>query len=420
MKLPAAAAESRRTNMTSAPRPCVPVLSATGAVETARTLAAEFAPGSVERDRDRRLPYAEVARLKESGLYALTVPGELGGPGLPPSVVSEVFTTLAEADPNIAQVGHSHYVFLNLVRLCASPAQQEALFGQVLSGRLFANAQAERATATARDVSTTLSVEPDGRLVLSGTKYYCTGTLFADTVAVVAVLDDPNGVSDLPDGICVVFLPATTPGVRIADDWDALGQRLTGSGTVLLESVEIRRRWVVPRTAFDGPTGFGAFAQLLHASIDVGIARAALHDAAEFVRTRARPWYEAEVAHADEDPLTVQRFGELDVDLIAAEAVLDRARRAVDEVYAEPGEDAAARASLDVAAAKVLAERASVGLGSAVFEVCGTRAVLPDVGLDRHWRNARTHTLHDPVRWKFQHLGRHVLTGQVPPRHGAI
>jgi SfnB family sulfur acquisition oxidoreductase len=400
--------------------PRVPVLSADEAIDVAHALGAEFAVEAVARDRERRLPYDEVERLKQSGLYALTVPAELGGPGLPPSAVSEVFTILAEADPNIAQVGHSHYVFLNLVRLCATPAQQDVLFGKVLAGRLLANAQAERTTATAREVSTTLAAEVDGRLVLTGQKYYCTGTLFADTLAVVAQLDDPNGITDLPDGICVVFLPTTTPGVRILDDWDSIGQRITGSGTVLLDGVEVRRRWVVPRTAFDGPHGFGAFAQLLHASIDVGIARAALRDAAAFVRTRARPWYEAEVDRAVDDPLTTQRFGELDVDLIAAEAVLDRARRSVDRVYAEAGDDAAARASLDVAAAKVLAERASVGLGSALFEVCGTRAVLPDVGLDRHWRNARTHTLHDPVRWKFQHLGRHVLTGQVPPQHGAI
>jgi SfnB family sulfur acquisition oxidoreductase len=402
-------------------RPGVPVLSADEAIRTARALADELAPGAIARERDRLLPYAEVARLKEAGLYALTVPTDVGGPGLPPSVVSQVFAIIAEADPNIAQAGHSHYVFLNLLRLCATRAQQEALFGQVLAGRLFANAQAERATATAREVSTTLTAEPGGRLVLDGQKYYCTGTLFADTIVVVARVVDGAGAGDLEDGTnCAVYLPATTPGVRVLDDWDALGQRLTGSGTVLLEDVEVRRRWVVPRREFDEPTGFGAFAQLLHASIDVGIARAALRDAAEFVRTRARPWYEAGVAHAEEDPLTAQRFGELDVDLIAAEAVLDRAGRAVDQVYAEPDEQLAARASLDVAAAKVLAERAAVGLGSAVFEVCGTRAIAPDVGLDRHWRNARSHTLHDPVRWKFQHLGRHVLTGQLPPRHGAV
>lgn len=408
------------TVLTPTDRPGVPRHSADEAVEAARRLAAEFEPGAVERDRLRALPYAEVERLKASGLLALTVPTDLGGPELPPSVVSEVFATLASADPNLAQVGHSHYVYTNLIRVSAAPTQQATLFGQVLEGRLIANAQAERNGPTAADITTTLSLRADGRLVLSGTKYYCTGTLFADTVAVLAELDDPDGATGLPHGQVIVFLPAATPGLQIVDDWDALGQRITGSGTVVLDAIEVRRRWVVPRTAFDTANGYGAFAQLLHASIDVGIARAALRDAAEFVRTKARPWFEADVVRAEDDPLTVQRFGELEVDLIAAEAVLERAQRSVDTVFASPGEDHAARASLDVAAAKVLAERAAVGLGSAVFEVCGTRAVAPDVGLDRHWRNARTHTLHDPVRWKFQHLGRHALTGQAPPRHGAI
>jgi SfnB family sulfur acquisition oxidoreductase len=406
--------------VTSQLRPEVPVLSAGEAVAVAQALAAEFAPGAAERDRERRLPYDEVEQIKASGLLSLTVPAYLGGPGLPPSTVSAVFAVLAEADPNIAQVVHSHFVYCNLIRVSAGASQQAALFDRVLAGRLVANAQAERTGPTANDVATTLSLRADGRLLLSGTKYYCTGSPFADIVAVLAKLDDAAGATGLPHGQVVVFLPAGTSGLSISDDWDSLGQRLTGSGTVVLDDIEVRRRWVVPRTAFDTPNGYGAFAQLLHASIDVGIARAALRDAAEFVCGRSRPWFEAGVAQAVDDPLTVQRFGELQVDLVAAEAVLERAQRSVDEVFAAPTEEHASRASLDVAAAKVLAERASVGLGSAVFEVCGTRAVAPEVGLDRHWRNARTHTLHDPVRWKFQHLGRHALTGQAPPRHGAI
>jgi SfnB family sulfur acquisition oxidoreductase len=406
--------------LTSQLRPEVPVLSADDALEVALTLAAEFAPGAIERDRERRLPHAEVDRLKASGLLSLTVPAHFGGPGLPPSVVSQVFAVLAGADPNIAQVVHSHFVYCNLIRVSADPSQQATLFDRVLAGRLVANAQAERSGPTANDVATTLSLRADGRLLLIGTKYYCTGSPFADVVAVLAELDDATGATGLPHGQCIVFLPAGTHGLRVLDDWDALGQRVTGSGTVVLDRVEVRRRWVVPRTAFASPNGYGAFAQLLHTSIDVGIARAALADAAEFVRTRARPWFEAGVERPEDDPLTVQRFGELQVDLVAAEAVLERAQRSVDAVFADPGEDRATRASLDVAAAKVLAERAAVGLASSVFEVCGTRAVGPEVGLDRHWRNARTHTLHDPVRWKFQHLGRHALTGQAPPRHGAI
>ena len=406
--------------LTSQLRPEVPVLSADKAVEVARTLAAEFAPGAAERDRERRMPVEEVERLKESGLLSLTVPTLFGGPGLPPSVVSKVFAILAGADPNIAQVVHSHFVYCNLIRVSADATQQTALFDRVLNGRLIANAQAERSGPTAMDVATTLSLHSDGRLVLTGTKYYCTGSPFADIVAVLAELDDATGATGLPVGQCIAFLPAGTHGLRVLDDWDAVGQRVTGSGTVVLDRVEVRRRWVVPRTAFESPNGYGAFAQLLHASIDVGIARAALTDAAEFVCTRSRPWFEAGVERAEDDPLTVQRFGELEVDLVAADAVLERAQRAVDAVFADPGEDLATRASLDVAVAKVLAERAAVGLASSMFEVCGTRAVGPDAGLDRHWRNARTHTLHDPVRWKFQHLGRHALTGQAPPRHGAI
>jgi SfnB family sulfur acquisition oxidoreductase len=406
--------------VTSQLRPGVPVLSADEAVEVARALAAEFAPGALERDRERRLPYEEVERLKASGLLSLTVPAHLGGPGLPPSTVSQVFAVLSGADPNIAQVVHSHFVYCNLIRVSADPAQQAAQFDRVLGGRLVANAQAERSGPTANDVTTTLSLRADGRLLLTGTKYYCTGSPFADILAVLAELDDAAGATGLAHGQCIVFLPAGTHGVRVLDDWDALGQRVTGSGTVVLDHVEVRRRWVVPRTAFETPNGYGAFAQLLHASIDVGIARAALADAAEFVRTRSRPWFEAGVERPEDDPLTVQRFGELEVDLIAAEAVLEKAQRSVDVVFAAPGEAAATRASLDVAAAKVLAERAAVGLASSMFEVCGTRAVGAEVGLDRHWRNARTHTLHDPVRWKFQHLGRHALTGQAPPRHGAV
>jgi SfnB family sulfur acquisition oxidoreductase len=401
-------------------RPEVPALSSEQAIEVAHRLAAAFAPGAAERDRERRLPHAELELVKASGLLSLTVPAELGGPDLPPSTVSQVFTVLAAADPNIAQAVHSHFVYCNLIRVSADPTQQAGLFDRVLTGRLIANAQAERNGPTANDVATTLSLRSDGRLRLSGTKYYCTGSPFADVLAVLSELDDATGATGLPPGQCIVFLPAGTHGVQVLDDWDALGQRVTGSGTVVLDRVEVRRRWVVPRTAFQAPNGYGAFAQLLHASIDVGIARAALHDAAEFVRTRSRPWFEAGVERAEDDPLTVQRFGELEVELIAAEAVLERAQRSVDAVYTAPDDDRATRASLDVAAAKVLAERAAVGLSSSMFEVCGTRAVGAGESLDRHWRNARTHTLHDPVRWKFQHLGRHALTGQAPPRHGAI
>ncbi|CAL9327820.1 Dibenzothiophene desulfurization enzyme C [Streptomyces sp. enrichment culture] len=83
-------------------------------------------------------------------------------------------------------------------------------------------------------------------------------------------------------------------------------------------------------------------------------------------------------------------------------------------------DDSAAEDSLAVAAAKAHAAATAVEVAGALFGVSGTRSALGSFNLHRHWRDARTHTLHDPARWKIQHLGRHVLHGTRPPRYGLL
>ena len=387
--------------------------SAEAAVDAARELAARFADGAAERDRERRLPHAEVEYLSDAGLFALTVPARFGGPDLPPSVVAEVFRTLATADGSLAQIPHSHYVYLTALRLAGPEGLQRRVFEQVLDGARIANAQSEKGGRTVADVATTLTRTSDGAR-LDGEKFYCTGSPYAHLLAVLARDADS-------DEQVVAFVPADTPGIAIADDWNGLGQRTTGSGTVRFDDVAVPRDAILPRTpAVSEPTGYGAFAQLLHVAIDAGVARGALEAAADFVRTRSRPWFEAGVDRAQDDPLVIQRFGELTVTVRTAEAALTVAARAVDAVFATPGPDAAAEASLAVATAKVLADRAAVEVPSALFEVSGTRSAAGDAGLDRYWRDARTHTLHDPVRYKLHHLGRFTLNEERPPLHGVV
>jgi SfnB family sulfur acquisition oxidoreductase len=396
------------------------ITSAGHAHRVAAQLAAEFAVTAAERDRLRQLPYREVERLAASGLLAVTVPAAYGGADLPPSGLAEVVRILAVADPNIAQIPHSHFVYVNLLRLAGSPEQRQRYLAQVLAGTIIANAQSERGGATVAQVATTL--RPEGaRLRIDGTKFYCTGSLFAGLLAVLTRLDDPQERSGLDPGEYVAFLPADTPGVEIADDWNGLGQRTTGSGTVRFDSVLVDSGQMVARAdAVRAPTGYGAFAQLLHAAIDTGIARGALGAAVEFVRTRSRPWFEAGVQRAADDPLVIQRVGELSVAVTAAEATLTAAGLAVDAAIADPGPDPVARASLAVASAKIVADRAATEVSAALFEVSGTRSAAADLNLDHFWRNARTHTLHDPVRWKFQHLGRALLHDAPPPLHGVV
>ncbi len=400
-----------------------PVLSAASALAVATDLAADFAVGAAHRDRLRELPTAQIEQLSASGLLAITVPGAYGGADLPPSVVADVIRILAAADPNIAQIPHSHFVYVNLLRLAGSPEQLRHYSERLLRGGRIANAQTERTSPTVADIATT--VRPAGRLFrIDGAKYYCTGSLFADILAVLTRLDDPDGESGLAEGQYIAFLPADSPGVQIIDDWDALGQRTTGSGTVIFDEVLVERAALIPRApAVNAPTGYGAYAQLLHTAIDVGIARGALEAAASFVREKSRPWFEANVANAVDDPLLIQRFGELAVTVQAAEATLSVAGAAVDTAFRAQPLDAgqrAAQASLAVAGAKILADRAANDVASALFEVGGTRSVAAELNLDHYWRNARTHTLHDPIRWKYQHIGRALLHGTPPPLHSAI
>ena len=391
----------------------VPVLGPADAVEVARTLGLKLAGGDLDRDLHRSLPYEEVKLLAGSGLLALTVPAVLGGADASVATLVEVIRHLSWGDPNVGQIPHSHFVFLNQLRLRGSAEHQRRIFGEILAGASVANAQSEFGTKHVRDIRTTLTRHADGWR-LNGEKFYATGSLFADYLAVLAHLE-------IGGPLHVAWVRRDAPGVEVIDDWNAVGQRTTGSGTVRLTDVAVDDGWITPFAAeFDGPTTYGAFGQVLHAAIDVGIARRALEEAAEFVRTKSRPYPDAGVERAAEDPVIVHAFGELELAVRSSEALLRSAAEAVDVANANLNDESTAKASLAVAAARASGAAVAVDVSSRLFEVAGTRAALAGLNLDRHWRNARTHTLHDPAAWKIHHLGRWAVGGIRPPRHGQI
>lgn len=382
------------------------------ALALAGDLASRFATGAAERDRHRLLPHAEIEELSRAGLLAVIVPRELGGPGLGLHAAADVLRLVAAADPSIGQIPQSHFVYLYTLLRNGDGDQRRFFAAEILAGRRIGNAQAEAGTKFVGEVRTRLRRTSTG-LVLDGVKNYTTGAYFAHWIGVLALDDEDRQV--------VAYVPAGAPGLQVVDDWDGMGQRTTASGTVVLEGVAVAPEHVIPhyRTC-EGPQVHGAFAQLLHTGIDAGIARGALAEAATFLRTKARPWFEAGVDAASDDALTIQRFGDLEIEVRSAEALFAEAGRALDAVGPHPGEAEAAAVSIAVATAKVLADRAAILASNAVFELGGTRSSLDSLNLGRHWRNARTHTLHDPARWKVQHIGRYALNGTLPPRHGVL
>jgi SfnB family sulfur acquisition oxidoreductase len=405
----------------SAPAAATRIPSTGEAVAVATRLAAQFAAEASARDTARDLPHEQVRALKESGLLALSAPGEFGGIEAPAAVIAEVFRLLAHADPSLAQIPHSHFTFLEALRLKGTQGQKDFFYGIVGTGGLFANAQSERGPNPVDVDATTLTATESGAFVLQGRKYYCTGALFADWLIVRASLTDGSGgvpTSATPKALA--FVPRDAEGVQVVDDWDGMGQRTTASGTVTLEEVQVPAEHVVPFTPiFAEPTVYGAHAQLLHAAIDVGIATGALAEGVAQA-AKGRPHFEAHVSTSAEDPLLIQVAGELTVTVRGAQALLADAARQLDVARAHPTAETTGAASVAVAIAKVAAVRASLEASTVLFELGGTRSASASGNLSRYWRDARTHTLHDATRWKLQHIGKYTLSGTNPPRHGQI
>jgi SfnB family sulfur acquisition oxidoreductase len=245
---------------------------------------------------------------------------------------------------------------------------------------------------------------------VNGKKFYSTGALFAHYIPTAAVNADKNGL--------LVIIPRDTPGLTVIDDWSGFGQRVTASGSVVLENVRVKLDWIVPAyRAYDRPTLTGPLSQIIQAAIDGGIARSALNETVHFVRERSRPWIDSNLERASDDPLTISEVGNITIRVHAAEALLVRAARLFDSADSEPNEEGVAEVAIAVNEAKVLTTEAAILATNKLFELAGTQSTLAKHGLDRHWRNARTHTLHDPVRWKYYGVGNYFLNNVLPPRH---
>jgi SfnB family sulfur acquisition oxidoreductase len=382
------------------------------ALAAATALAEVFRSGAAERDRHRTLPWKELDQYSASGLGGITVPRSHGGAQVSHVTLAEVFRILSAADPALGQLPQNQFGVLGVVHQLGTPAQKARIYGAVMAGQRLGNAGPERGTATVLHQTTRL-LPSNGGLRLDGKRFYSTGALFAHWI--------PTRALDSEERAVLALVERGAPGVTVTDDWSSFGQRTTASGSVEFDAVPVDPDNVLPVWQLAGQPGLtGPVSQLIQAAIDAGIAEAAFDDMLAFVRERARPWVDSGVAEATDDPYLIHAVGRLQVDLHAAIEVLRVAAAVLDEVAAAPAPISAAsssRASIAVAEAKILTTEIALEASEKLFELAGSSATRAAHNLDRHWRNARTHTLHDPVRWKYHALGNHALNGVFPKRH---
>ncbi|MGY3564011.1 alkylation response protein AidB-like acyl-CoA dehydrogenase [Bradyrhizobium sp. USDA 4463] len=380
----------------------------------------QIAEGASARERDRVLPFEVIDLIRRARLGALRLPVSAGGAG---STIRDLFAfviRLSEADANVAHILRNHFSVVE--RLVRTPKDEQSRAWQkaVAEGAIIGLATTElESPRVGNDTpGTTFTSDGNGDYLLNGTKYYSTGTLYSDYVLVRAA--DPSGLTR------ATIVPIKREGIELVDDWDGLGQRLTATGTTHFRNVKVSRQEVV----FDTPDGgYGVpysntFAQLFLTAIVAGIARATLRDATALVRSRKRTFYYAPTEIPTDDPLLQQTVGQIASGAFAAETVVLAAAEALDiatdafDAGTPNAADAAHTAALLSAKAKIVADDFAIRGGSLLFDVGGASATKKVTNFDRHWRNARTLSSHNPTTYKARSIGEHEIKGTPLPAKG--
>jgi alkylation response protein AidB-like acyl-CoA dehydrogenase len=365
-------------------------------------------------ERDRVLQYGAVEQLRHAGLLSLRVPARYGGPGAGTRDVLSAVIQIARGSSNVAQSLRAHFGFSErLLSNRASEAERAQWFPVVNSGLVFGNAITDANGKAPGSSDTTLLADSDGVLRLNGYKFYSTGTLFADVIAVSAI--DADG-RDLQ-----AIVPTDRHGVELYDDWDGFGQRLTASGGTRFTDVTVNPVEVI--TVSDGKhLGHStAFLQLYLAAVAAGIAHGVLDDAVAYVREKARPASHSLADSASGDPFILAAVGDIAANAAAAEALVLTAAAAIDAVVADGRQtdpDALAELSVTVAKAQLIAERLTLTAAERLFDTGGASATARKLNLDRHWRNTRTVASHNPLAYKAYTAGNYAVNGVWPPANG--
>ncbi len=375
--------------------------------DTVETLARQLHATAIARDQVGGHAARERELIRSSGLLTLTVPAEHGGQGGAWSMMYASMRRLAEVDSALAHLFGFHHLQLAGVQLYGTPDQQSRFLRDTVAKRWFwgnaLNPLDKRVLAT----------QVDGGWLLHGIKSFASGSVGSDQLTVSA-WHEPT------QSLLIAAVPTRREGVAVRADWDAFGQKQTDSGNVTFDQVLVSDAEVLQAPGV-APTPKATLrsqvAQLVLVNLYLGIGLGAFHDAVRYSRDEARPWPGAGVASSVDDPYVQHRYGELWLLLRPAVALADQAAQRLDQAFARGDELTAperGEVAIAVAEAKVLAHRAGVEVSSQLFELTGARSTSARHGLDRHWRNVRVHTLHDPVDYKLRDLGRHVLTGAWP------
>jgi alkylation response protein AidB-like acyl-CoA dehydrogenase len=372
-----------------------------------------------ERERDERLATEQLGWLVEAGFARWRTPEDWGGVGARLSDLFRAVAEIAEVDPNLAHVWRNHFSFVeDRVHADGGTADRE-LVARLGGGEVVGGGWSETPNATGERITTTARRDPDGGWRISGAKFYSTGSVYARWITVMAIDEAGEQV--------VALVDAEDPDVVVGDDWDGFGQRITGSGSVRYTDVHVPDERVHP-FATRYPYQEQYYQTFMHAIL-VGIGRAALRDGVAALRARARGHHNGTEARPTHDPELLGVVGTVAARVYAADAAFVASLRSIDDTVdrhaelraagAEPAGDETLtglleRSWITVAQAQTVVTDSVLDATTVVFDALGSSGTFRSIGLDRHWRNARTLSSHNPRVHKRRIVGDHLVNGASP------
>lgn len=366
------------------------------------------------RSQGGSAPYQAIEKIKELKLGALRLPIELGGQGISIEELFKIFIEIAHYDNDIPQILRSHFQFVEDLLRSNNQEFQSHWVHKVLTGKIIGNAFTEPVShlAVGNGEYQTKLLQANDHYEVSGTKIFSTGTLYADYVSI--------RVSDENNQALSVIVPTSREGVNRIDDWDGIGQKFTASGTTKFDRVKVYPEEIHPIQAEQ--VRFKPFTQLLLHSVVAGIVKAAQTDAIELLKKRERTFIFAANEIPQQDPLLLEKIGEISSIAYIVEHAVLKAAHAQDVAYQTTKNGVtdyqlSHQAALEASLVKIAIEPLALQAASLLFDVTGASSTRLKYELDRHWRNIRTLASHNPAQFKAYAIGQYYVNHQDLPNN---
>lgn len=351
-------------------------------------------PVAAEYDEKEEFPHEILRKMWENGLINLTVPEELGGPGLDTLTACLVIEELGRGCAGITTAAAANSLALYPILLSATEEQKKKFIPPITTtGKYAAFCLTEpNAGSDAASVATTAK-KVDGGYVLNGSKCFITNGDVADLYVVFASVDRSKGVKGL-----TAFIVPKSEGITVGKKEKKLGIRASSTVVVNFDEVFVPEENVIGQPG----EGFKVAMKTLDTSrpmigaLSVGVARGAFEHAVKYSKERVQ--FGQPIANFQ---MIQAMLADMATRIDAARLLVWRAARLIDEkasFYAK-----------ESAMAKMFAGDVAMSVATDAVQILGGYGYSREYPVEKYMRDAKIMQIYEGTN-QIQRL---VIAGNI-------